>query len=90
MLIWCLFSFQLLDLVGPLEIISLTGTLSSDGKCHLHASFSNMQGKIFGGHLIEMIVHTTAEIVIGECSAMVFEREHDRRTGFPELVIKER
>ena len=84
------FSFQLLDLIGPLEIISLSGTFSSDGKCHLHASFSNTQGKILGGHLIEMIVYTTAEVVIGECSAMVFERKHDKRTGFPELVIQER
>ena len=68
----------------------MSGTFSSNGRCHLHASFSNEQGKLLGGHLIEMVVHTTAEVVIGECSAMVFEREHDSRTGFPELVIKER
>lgn len=80
----------MLDLQGPLEIVSLSGTLSSNGGCHLHASFSNEQGKVFGGHLIEMIVYTTAEIVIGECSAMVFERYLDSQTGFPELVIKER
>ena len=75
---------------GPLEIISLSGTFSSDGKCHLHGSFANEQGKVHGGHLIEMIVKTTAEIVIGECSAILFERKHDHRTGFPELVVKER
>jgi len=80
----------LLDLVGPLEIMSINGTFSSDGRCHLHASFSNEQGKVFGGHLIEMVVRTTAEVVIGECSAMVFERVYDSRTGFPELSIKER
>ena len=84
------FLSQLLDLQGAFEIISLNGTFSADGRCHLHVSLSNETGKMHGGHLIELIVHTTAEVVIGECSAMVFEREHDPRTGFPELVIKDR
>ena len=75
---------------GPLEIISVNGTFSSDGKCHLHASLANSSGKVYGGHLIELIVHTTAEVIIGECTAMKFERIHDKQTGFPELVVKER
>jgi predicted DNA-binding protein with PD1-like motif len=47
------------------EIVSLVGTFSRDGACHLHLSMSDAEGKTFGGHLISGIVFTTAEIVIG-------------------------
>ncbi len=61
-----------------------------NGQCHLHASVANAAGKMHGGHLIELIVHTTAEVIIGECTAMVFQRVFDKNTGFTELVIEER
>ena len=51
---------------GPLEIVSLVGTLSADG-CHLHASVSNGEGRTSGGHLLEGCpIYTTAEVVIGD------------------------
>lgn len=37
-----------------------------------------------------MIVFTTAEIMIGECSELVFDREMDTETGFHELVVQPR
>lgn len=75
---------------GPLEIVSLVGTLSADG-CHLHASVSNGEGRTSGGHLLEGCpVYTTAEVVIGEAEALRFERRTDSATSFPELEVKRR
>ncbi len=37
-----------------------------------------------------MIVFTTAEIVIGDCTELLFSREMDPRTGFKELVINKK
>jgi len=68
--------------------VSLVGTLSG-GEGHLHISLSDVQGHVIGGHVIGgLYIYTTAEIVIGECSDLKFEREHDDSTGFQELAIK--
>lgn len=72
------------------EIVSLVGTFSSNG-CHLHISLSDKNGKVFGGHLKDgCIIHTTAEIIIGELKNVKFSREFDKQTGFKELVISEK
>lgn len=71
---------------GKYEIVSLVGTLAAEG--HLHASLADDKGGVVGGHVMgEMVVFTTAELVIGECSQVVFSREMDTQTGFHELVI---
>lgn len=71
------------------EIVSLVGTLSDGG--HLHVSLSDAQGRVVGGHVMDhMIVFTTAEIVIGDCTELLFSREMDPRTGFKELVINKK
>lgn len=71
------------------EIVSLVGTLNDGG--HLHASLSDKEGKVVGGHVMgNMIVFTTAEIVIGECSGLAFKRAMDASTGFLELEIESR
>lgn len=73
---------------GPLEIISLSGTVASFGGSHLHIAVGDDKGRVLGGHLKEgCIVRTTAEIVIGVIDGYAFHREIDSRTGFPELVI---
>lgn len=70
-----------------LEIVSLVGTLSQDG-VHLHISLSEKNGNTIGGHLKEdCLVHTTAEIIIGELDDIKFSREFDKQTGFKELVV---
>ena len=72
---------------GNYEIVSLVGTVSAGG--HLHASFSDDQGNVFGGHVMgDMYVYTTAEIILGDCQGAVFTREYDEKSGYPELVIK--
>lgn len=71
------------------EVVSLVGTLSPDG-LHLHASLGDETGAVCGGHLVRAIVHTTAELVIGESPALAFSRVMDPRTGYKELVVSER
>ena len=72
------------------EIVSLVGTLSADG-LHLHASISDRDGTTFGGHVQEgCLIHTTAEIVIGELEGTRFSREFDEQTGYKELVVSDK
>ncbi|CAN7377244.1 PPC domain-containing DNA-binding protein [Polaromonas sp. LjRoot131] len=72
----------------PLELLTLSGTLSPDG-VHLHASVATARGEMRGGHVMPgCIVRTTAEIVLAPLPGWVFTREHDARTGFKELVAR--
>ena len=72
----------------PLELITLSGTLSSDG-VHLHASVADARGRMCGGHLMSgCIVRTTAEIVLALLTDWHFTRVHDAGTGFKELVAR--
>lgn len=74
---------------GPLEILSLSGTLSKHG-VHLHLSVADGQGKTTGGHLkLGSEVFTTAEIVLGVYPDLVFDRELDETYGYKELVVRE-
>lgn len=76
------------NMEGTFEIVSLVGTVSTQGY-HLHMAVSDEKGQVTGGHLTEdNIVHTTAEIVIFEDETVTYNRELDDQTGFPELVIK--
>lgn len=71
----------------PLEIVSGTGTISENG-CHIHISFSDLGGKVSGGHLKEgCVINTTAEIVILVFSDVVFQRVLDKETGYNELCV---
>jgi hypothetical protein len=73
---------------GHFEILSLTGTLSTNG-LHLHLTVAVSTGKTIGGHLLDgCIIYTTAEIVIGESSEVIFTREKDGTTEWEELQIK--
>lgn len=75
---------------GPLEILSLGGTLSLDGS-HLHITVSDGDGQVVGGHLKEgAIVRTTAEVVIGILTDWEFRREFDPETGWLELGVTPR
>ncbi len=75
---------------GPFEIVALSGTLSVSG-LHIHLALADGQGAMCGGHLLEgCVIHTTCELVILEQKQVQFLREHDAKTGYPELVIKPR
>lgn len=72
-----------------LEIVSTTGTVSVNGM-HIHISGSDVEGKVWGGHLKEgSLVRMTCELVIGILDDTVFNREEDGETGYKELVISE-
>ncbi len=77
-------------LVGDLEILTLSGTLG-DGGAHLHASVSDADGHVFGGHVAPgCIVRTTAEILLALLDDVRFTREPDAGTGYAELVVRPR
>ena len=74
--------------VGDLELLSLSGTLGAGGP-HLHASLSDADGRVFGGHVAPgCIVRTTAEILLAVLDDVRFTREHDAATGYAELVVR--
>ena len=72
---------------GHFEIVSLVGTLSTNGS-HVHLAVSDSTGRTIGGHLLDGCrVYTTAEIVLGELPALEFRREPDPTFGYQELTI---
>ena len=75
-------------LAGPLEILSLSGSLSAAG-AHLHVSVSDAAGRVVGGHLGHCsTVRTTAEVLLALLPDGTLSREHDAATGFNELVVR--
>lgn len=69
-----------------LEIVSLVGTFSREGK-HLHMSVSDGKGNVFGGHVMSGTIFTTLELVIGVILDVDFSRVQDPATGYKELVV---
>jgi predicted DNA-binding protein with PD1-like motif len=81
---------RVLVLDEPTEVVSLSGTLSTQG-LHLHMSLSRRDGQCVGGHLLDgCIVRTTAELVIGELADLDFRRPFDPGTGYRELEVARR
>lgn len=75
---------------GHFEIVSLTGTVSTNGS-HIHISVSDSTGRTIGGHLLDSnLVYTTAEIVIQEANDLKFTREKDGTTPWEELQVKKK
>jgi uncharacterized protein len=75
---------------GHFEIVSLTGTVSTNGS-HIHISISDSTGNTIGGHLLQgNIVYTTAEIVIQSSSNLFFKREKDGSTPWEELQVEKK
>lgn len=73
---------------GPLELISLSGTLSRHGM-HLHGAIADAQGRVYGGHVLPgCIIRTTAEIAIASLPNLRLHRQSDPQTGYLELVIE--
>ena len=78
------------ELLGPFEIVSLVGTLSTNG-CHFHMAVSDKTGRAVGGHVAYGCkIYTTAEVVVAVLAETVFQRLEDAETGFRELVVRPR
>jgi predicted DNA-binding protein with PD1-like motif len=74
--------------IGHFEIVSLTGTLSTNGS-HIHMSISDSTGKTIGGHLLDNNkIYTTAEIIIQSLDEFVFTRKKDGTTPWEELQVE--
>jgi len=74
-------------LVGELEILTLSGTLSGVAS-HLHASVAGSDGRVFGGHVAYgCTIRTTAEVLLAPLDDWRFTREADPATGYAELAI---
>ncbi len=70
---------------GEFEITSITGTVSVNGN-HIHMTASDVDGKVYGGHLKEgCIVRTTVEFVVLVFDYVEYKRVKDPETGFEEL-----
>ena len=75
---------------GPLEILSLSGTLGAGGS-HLHMAVSDAAGRVYGGHVGRgNVVRTTAEVLLAPLPDWSLGRAHDPATGFAELVVRRR
>lgn len=78
---------QSLSLAGPLEILTLAGTLTPT-HVHLHISVADKNGDVYGGHLMEgSLVSYTTEVCLASYENLIFKRERDPETGFDELVV---
>ena len=77
-----------IQLTGPLEIVSLSGSLCPSG-AHLHMSVSDASGSVYGGHVgYGNAVRTTEEVLIATLPDWSLTREHDATNGFDELVVR--
>lgn len=76
---------------GPLEIVSVTGTVAKSG-CHIHLAVSDEAGTTYGGHLLQGAkVYTTVELIILDLSdTCTFSRSLCPLSGFEELVIEKK
>lgn len=78
-----------LTLKGPFEIVSMEGTVSKGG-LHIHASVSDDDFKVRGGHLVSnTFVQSTAEIVIVELENYELSRSRDLGSQYKSLKIIE-
>ena len=73
---------------GHFEIVSMTGTVSTNGS-HIHIAISDRDGVTIGGHLVSGCkVYTTAEIVLAVFDDVVYKRELlENDSGYEELTV---
>lgn len=73
-----------------LEVVSVDGTLSTMGGkpyLHLHATFADVEGRVFGGHVNEARVSATAEISVHIMLGSI-DRSFDETTGLNLMVLE--
>lgn len=76
-----------IELEGPIELISMNGMISHEGDevlIHVHCSFSDSDGKGYGGHLIEgNKVLLTTDVIISEIEGIDMLRKYDTELEVP-------
>lgn len=79
--------YETIEFGGPLEICSGQGSIATkDGELvvHIHVQLSGRTSSP-GGHLVEGVVFSTAEVALGELSRQLLRRA-DAFTGLNELA----
>lgn len=79
--------YKTVDYTGPLEIVCAQGSVAlkeDNSFIHIHIQLSD-QDLSRGGHLVEAIVFSTAEVTIGELDYQL-RRHSDHYTGLNELT----
>ena len=73
---------------GYFEMVSMTGTVSTNGS-HIHVAISDGDGVTIGGHLVSGCkIYTTAEVVLAVFDDLVYKRELlENDSGYEELVV---
>ena len=72
---------------GPIEILGVRGVIfesdTGDVVLHLHGSFCDKDGKVYGGHLVagENPILATLDAVIGEIADVKLTMKYDEETG---------
>ncbi|MCK4248553.1 MAG: DNA-binding protein [Candidatus Omnitrophica bacterium] len=67
-----------------LEMVSCIGNISVKNKktfVHAHIAFSDKEGKVLGGHLMEGTIVFACEIIIEELKGKLLNRVLDKQTG---------
>lgn len=67
-----------------LEILNCTGNVSlKDGKpfVHMHATFADKKGEVYGGHLTPGTIVFACEVTIEELEGKALDRKPDAKTG---------
>ena len=74
---------------GPLEIVSVTGTVAKSS-CHIHLAVADKEGTTYGGHLMHgSTVYTTVELIIIDLSTShTFSRQYCSLSGYEELTVQ--
>ena len=79
---------------GPLQVLSLAGVIFETDKgemdTHIHGSFSDSEGKVYGGHLIEgeNPIATRLVTVIGEIADVSLIERYDEESGHRLLQVE--
>lgn len=84
--------YNWLKINQPLEILSLQGNIAWDNNepiIHIHGSFSDRDMKTYGGHVKELEVGGTCEIIIDALNGSELLRLRDENTGLKLLNLED-
>ncbi len=79
---------------GPLQVVGLEGVIldneTGEMDTHIHGTFADMTGKIYGGHVMEggSPIATRLVIVIGEIADASLTERYDEQSGHRLLHVE--